>query len=593
MKALLSFRAPCAALAHLVARPRPTSLLVLWPTLSLVACGQGTGKLHPNGSGGPAAGEAGAAGAEGGIAPPSEVRLTSNAQGHYGPDELGFQGRWTTEAGPGSQIELSFEDGNVCLRGETAAVPDEEDLTDWEEYRTYWGAEATFSLCEKEEGNLQPVAECLGAAALGDFVGIAFTLEGSDLPWLVSVRFPETGREDPTSVWLESEGETVVLFERATSPFDSSAPPITPSQLESVTVRAVGSRDGVQSFDFCLTDFRALFGEQWGEAMIPDWLNEPGPGKQVDYVGANLVGAEFGEDNLPGTYGTDYIYPDASDVDLYAGKGMNIFRVPFRWERMQRQLYAELDETELGYLKATIAAARERNATVIIDPHNFARYDDGTEKIIGVDIEYEAFADFWAKLARECAGDELVWFGLMNEPHHMETETWLDAANAAILAIRQQGANNLVLVPGSEWTGAHAWFDDYYGTPNSEVMPYVVDPEDNFAFELHQYFDAGYSGTSNTCVSETIGVDEVEPVTEWLREQGFRGFFGEFGGSDDPVCLGAMDNLLSHLGENADVWLGWTVWAASQWGIQHNIRPLSSGEDVLQMLVLLRHMDPP
>jgi hypothetical protein len=41
------------------------------------------------------------------------------------------------------------------------------------------------------------------------------------------------------------------------------------------------------------------------------------------------------------------------------------------------------------------------------------------------------------------------------------------------------------------------------------------------------------------------------------------------------------------------VWLGWTAWAASDWTIQLNIRPLPNGDDSLQMRVLLRHLDPP
>jgi endoglucanase len=82
----------------------------------------------------------------------------------------------------------------------------------------------------------------------------------------------------------------------------------------------------------------------------------------------------------------------------------------------------------------------------------------------------------------------------------------------------------------------------------------------------------------------------MEQVTEWLYEEGFRGFLGEFGGSTDATCLAAMDNLLAHLGDNADVWLGWTVWAATDWGIQHNVRPVN-GNDSDQMKVLLRHMD--
>jgi endoglucanase len=387
----------------------------------------------------------------------------------------------------------------------------------------------------------------------------------------------------------------MAFFSRITDPRDSSAPPVNVRNLTSITVRAAGSADAVQPFDFCVRDLHALFGPEWEDALIPDWIDEPGSGRQVAYVGANLVGAEFGEGNLPGVYATDYLYPSTEDVDAYAARGMNVFRVPFRWERMQRELYGDLDDTELDYLKSVVIAAGEHDARIIIDPHNFARYEDDTTddiepKLVGVDIEADALADFWAKLAAEFANDERVFFGLMNEPHTMPTETWLDAANLAIAAIREQGAQNLVLVPGNQWTGAHAWFENYYGTPNAEAMRGVLDSADNFAFELHQYFDTSSSGTSNACVSETIGVERVERVTTWLREEGYQGFLGEFGGSDDPVCLGAVDQLLTHLGENSDAWLGWTVWASTEWNIQHNVRPVN-GEDTLQMKVLLRHMD--
>lgn len=42
---------------------------------------------------------------------------------------------------------------------------------------------------------------------------------------------------------------------------------------------------------------------------------------------------------------------------------------------------------------------------------------------------------------------------------------------------------------GNAWTGAHSWFQDWYGTPNSEVMDGIVDAGDNFVFEIHQYLD--------------------------------------------------------------------------------------------------------
>ena len=83
-------------------------------------------------------------------------------------------------------------------------------------------------------------------------------------------------------------------------------------------------------------------------------------------------------------------------------------------------------------------------------------------------------------------------------PHDMPTEQWLGAANAAIAAIRKAGAHNLILVPGNSWTGAHSWLDDWYGGPNGVWMLKVRDPQDHYAFEVHQYLDADSSGTKTT-----------------------------------------------------------------------------------------------
>ena len=55
----------------------------------------------------------------------------------------------------------------------------------------------------------------------------------------------------------------------------------------------------------------------------------------IQFVGVNLSGAEFGQNILPGTYGTQYTYPTTAEVDYYKGKGMNMIRLPFRWERLQ------------------------------------------------------------------------------------------------------------------------------------------------------------------------------------------------------------------------------------------------------------------
>src|SRR5262245_22928988 len=100
----------------------------------------------------------------------------------------------------------------------------------------------------------------------------------------------------------------------------------------------------------------------------------------VPYRGVNLNGAEFGSGNLPGTFGIDFTYPDPTyvsgytSVDYFLGKGMNTFRLPFRWERLQRTLGQAFDATELGRLRTTVTHLTGKGAYVLLDPHNFARY---------------------------------------------------------------------------------------------------------------------------------------------------------------------------------------------------------------------------
>lgn len=147
----------------------------------------------------------------------------------------------------------------------------------------------------------------------------------------------------------------------------------------------------------------------------------------------------------------------------------------------------------------------------------------------------------------------------------MVTEDWLAAANDAIAAIRAAGAANLILVPGNAWTGAHAWLDNYYGTPNGTVMLGVVDPMNHFAFEVHQYLDSDSSGTSATCVSATIGSQRIAGFTSWLKTNGYRGFLGELGAGNNTTCASAVDDMLDVLDANRDVWMGWAWWAAGPW----------------------------
>jgi endoglucanase len=305
--------------------------------------------------------------------------------------------------------------------------------------------------------------------------------------------------------------------------------------------------------------------------------------------GVNLAGADFGESNLPGVYDRDYTYPTHAEVDYFVSRKLNLIRLPFRWERLQPVLGADFDPDELARLQGFVDYATQRGASVLIDPHNYARYYGS---VIGQGPSSEDFAAFWDRLAARFSDNPKVLFGLMNEPHDLPIDDWLTAANAAIAAIRNAGANNLILVPGINYSNAGAWYEDWGYGQNSKVMNGVVDPADRFIFEVHQYLDADSSGTSDTCVSATAGSDTLWAFTAWAKQQGKRALLGEFGAAANETCLAALDDLLNYTDAHADVWAGWAYWAGGPWWPSDYIFSVepSNGVDKPQMAVLTQHL---
>jgi endoglucanase len=200
------------------------------------------------------------------------------------------------------------------------------------------------------------------------------------------------------------------------------------------------------------------------------------------------------------------------------------------------------------------------------------------------------FADFWQRLALEFKSDPYVWFGLVNEPHDMPSRQWYDAANACIAAIRAAGANNLILVPGNSWSGAHSWKQGGEKS-NAKGILSIKDPLDYWAVEVHQYVDADSSGTHRQIVSPTIGSERLREFVQWCREHKRRAVLGEFGVPVVPDGEACLHDMLSSMERDIDVWLGWTWWAAgSRWGeYLFTIEP-KNGQDRPQMAWLRPHL---
>ncbi|MEP3046776.1 MAG: glycoside hydrolase family 5 protein [Roseibium sp.] len=299
--------------------------------------------------------------------------------------------------------------------------------------------------------------------------------------------------------------------------------------------------------------------------------------------GVNIAGAEFGDEL--GAYGEAYIYPSDETLEWAAGEGMTAIRLPFKWERLQPSLFGSFDSRELGFLRDVVAKSNSLGLTVILDPHNYAQYR-GT-RIGNGPVSAAAFADFWRRLAPHFSGNSEVVYLLMNEPANLTAATWFPAAQAGIHAIRDTGANNLIMVPGTIWTGASHWFDEQDGGSNADLFERIEDPLENMVFEVHQYMDKDYSGTNSTCPRSEDAIEALQNMATWLKTHDFRGFVGEFGGTTSPDCLAGLAEMTAYLNSDSETWIGWSAWAAGEWwgDYELSLQPIE-GMNTPQMKVL-------
>jgi endoglucanase len=300
---------------------------------------------------------------------------------------------------------------------------------------------------------------------------------------------------------------------------------------------------------------------------------------EVSMLGVNLAGGEFGKGR--GVFNREYTYPGAKQFDYCKAKGLVVVRLPFKWERLQPVLMQPLDAVELKRLDGVVELARERGIKLLLDVHNYARYDG---HVIGTpETPNAAFADFWRRVAEHYKDEAAIFaYGLMNEPHGTGGR-WPAAAQAGIDAIRSVDREHTLIVCGDGWSGAHSW-----KKINDNLI--LRDPEQRLVYEAHQYFDRDHSGSYRQSYDESgahplVGVERLQPFVDWLKEHDARGFIGEFGvPDDDPRWLEALDHFIAAMKANN---LAGTYWAAGPWW---NNYPLSSeprdGRDRPQMEVL-------
>jgi endoglucanase len=316
----------------------------------------------------------------------------------------------------------------------------------------------------------------------------------------------------------------------------------------------------------------------------------------IPYRGVSLAGGEFS--SLPPQFlaqaGEFIPYDDDAAIFIY--KGMNTFRIPITWEYfadINGQVNAQ--PNYLNKLTDVITKLGDRNATIIIDVHNYMRYNPSNvvlntvnanpygKDVIGLGTEApttQAFALLWSNIVGLYHAPRIL-YGIMNEPHNVSFDLLVKNTNAALQAIRLKERElglsrepHLVLVSGNNWTGLHTWFneDGFCNGNDALFLDRLVDPAHHFAIEIHQYFDTDSSGTyvDGQCVPSLVFNATFDAYwalfAEWSSTRGVGVLLGEFGAIDTEVCRSDVSHLLdAFTAFNQSI--GWVVWAGgNSWG---------------------------
>lgn len=91
--------------------------------------------------------------------------------------------------------------------------------------------------------------------------------------------------------------------------------------------------------------------------------------------GVNLAGLDFGMD-INGNSG-NFVGPPIDQIDHFASKGANAVRIPFGWQYATPSLGGTLDANFFKTLDALVQRGLSKGNWVILDLHNYARWNGG------------------------------------------------------------------------------------------------------------------------------------------------------------------------------------------------------------------------
>ncbi|MEM6602495.1 MAG: cellulase family glycosylhydrolase [Pseudomonadota bacterium] len=279
----------------------------------------------------------------------------------------------------------------------------------------------------------------------------------------------------------------------------------------------------------------------------------------------NIEGLTFG-DPLPGQVGVDYFRESESTLNYYFKYGINYFRIPFRWERIQPILFGPLDMTYVSYIMELVEPILAKGGRCILDMHNYAVYYlNGIGYQIGTRaVPFEAYFDAWLKISEIFGNVEGVDYCLMNEPitntgsPTLQADFWANGMQEMVNRLRDAHYGNLLQVSGVSFSSAFTFIN----RGNAKAYENFKDPAQNSILEVHAYDNVNTSGGGDLTVTNAReGIYNLYHFTQWARENNFKVLLGETGiDQDGEMSQQSTFRKLDFMHANRDVWFGVTFW---------------------------------
>ncbi|KAF2447084.1 glycoside hydrolase family 5 protein [Karstenula rhodostoma CBS 690.94] len=291
---------------------------------------------------------------------------------------------------------------------------------------------------------------------------------------------------------------------------------------------------------------------------------------KVQYAGINIAGFDFGctIDGTCSLTGTNKPYDVVSGANAVGqmnhfvkDDSLNAFRLPVGWQFLVNgQLGGQLNSNNAGQYDRLVQGCLNSGAALcILDIHNYARWNGA---IVGQGGPSNAqLADVWKQLATKYGKQSKIAFGVMNEPHDIpDIKAWAATVQAVVTAIRAGASNHLILLPGNGFTSA----ESFVSSGSAAALDAVTNPDgskNNLIMDVHKYLDSDNSGTHTECVKDNIS-NAFQPLADWLRTNKRQAILTETGGGNTQSCQKYMCSQIKYLNQNADVYIGYTGWAA-------------------------------